>query len=127
MSTPNEGASKTIKLSISALKRFDDFQNWRYMLKSSVCAESGLDDVSAALDFVNEVEKSTVTFEQLYSTRNAKFAKLDMALFNSLMKALEDSIDGALVITSVRTKVEFGCGRQTLRLVDKYYSHEADR
>ena len=120
-------APKAIKLNLGSLKKFDDFQNWRYMLKSSICADSGLEDIASALAFIKQVESSDVTFDALYSTRDPVYGKLDMALFNGLIKALESSIDGALVITSIRTKVEFGCGRQALRLVDKYYSHEADR
>ena len=131
MST-EEGANarpnhRAIKLQIGPLKKYDDFQNWRYMLKSSVCADSGYEDVNEALAFVKEVEDSTIDFKALYTSRKASMFKLDMALFYGLMRSLETSIDGMLVTTSIRTKVEFGCGRQALRIIDKFYSHEADR
>ena len=106
MTTPDSksSSSKAMKLTVGPLKKFDDFQNWRYALKSTICADSGLDDIVAALPFVKDVEQKSVTFEALYSSREAIFYKLDMALFNSLLKALETSIDGALVTTFIRTK-----------------------
>ena len=118
---------RAIKLQIGPLKKYDDFQNWRYMLKSSVCADSGYDDISKALDFIKEVEDPKILFDTFYTARDPSMVKLDMALFYGLMRALETSIDGMLVTTQVRTKVEFGCGRQALRVIDKFYSHEADR
>ena len=65
MTTPDskDSSSKAMKLTVGPLKKFDDFQNWRYALKSTICADSGLDDVAAALAIVKDVELKTVTFE----------------------------------------------------------------
>ena len=75
MTTPDStsNSSKAMKLTVGPLKKFDDFQNWRYALKSTICADSGLEDIASALAFVKDVDAKTVTFEALYSSREAIF------------------------------------------------------
>ena len=69
---------RAIKLQIGPLKKYDDFQNWRYMLKSSVCADSGYEDVSQALAFIKEVEDLTIDFKALFTSRDPSMFKLDI-------------------------------------------------
>ena len=116
------GDSKRIEL--PPMKKVDDYDNWKFLLKASICAHPSVNNPVEVLAFLEVVEDLSVSDTHLFTEREEIFAKLDTQLFLALVMALNNSVDGSQITTRIRGSVTFGCGRQALRLVDKFYRHE---
>ena len=106
------------------MKKVDDYDNWKFLLKASICAHPSVNNPVEVLAFLEVVEDLSVSDTHLFTEREEIFAKLDTQLFLALVMALNNSVDGSQITTRIRGSVTFGCGRQALRLVDKFYRHE---
>ena len=115
------------KIVLTHIKRSDQYDNWRYILQANVCAHDSVENAREALKFLKEVEDTSVTNQSLMDDCPERFQKLDMCLFLALITTLSSSVDGDQVLSRVRAQVEFGCGRQGLRVIDKFYLHEQSR
>ena len=119
--------SSKSKIILTPVKKSEHYDNWCYILKANVCAHDSVEDARAALVFLDQVADATVTEVMLLTGCPEQFQKLDMCLFLALITMLSSSVDGDQVLSRVRAQSEFGCGRQALRIIEKFYLHEQSR
>ena len=66
------------RLELPPVSSYEAYENWRYVLKASVCSNILVKDPLAAQNFIEQIDDASVVLKDLKSDNQAEFAKLDM-------------------------------------------------
>jgi hypothetical protein len=110
-----------LKLTVASLpENYGEYPQWRFQLRANILNLPV--EVTVIMKFLHELE--VLTFEQLgANTITVDFMRVDAKLYSAVVNAMKGKSFIELTL-SIQTDVQFGKGRQCVKLLDKTYGFE---
>ena len=124
-SLPSTHSKEAERIPIKNLPKHNEFERWRMSVHASVVAASS--DQERAVQFVAEVDDSSIDNAALLYTRPKEMSGLDAKLHSSILNMLPGNEDGERIHSKIKEEGSQFCGRQALRIIDSDYEWQGSR
>jgi len=123
-----DAASAPKRLELYVLPERTDIRGyklWKHRVRSAVCSSQALP--GAAGKWYDDSYKASISSAQLAENVPDEMASLDYRLYDGILRQLHKNKSfGDKLTEKVISKCETGCGRQALRVLERYYERSVE-